>query len=1336
MTLAQPLYLLLLPLLGVLLYLHRNRRSHRELEVGGLHLWRRVAAQHAPNRARWPRWTTALILQALVLLLLALALARPGPAGEGAAAGQGLHTILLLDASRASRATDVGPSRFGAELARAGTLIGGQRRGRVSVLSVSDQVWPLAARRSDLDSVRRSLQAATPTDGVARWEAAAGLVRALVRPGEQTRVVVLASASEAGAALASLRGLPGLSTELEAFGSAQPNAALTRASLMRTPSGTLLLSGAAIQMGKSGPVPLALTLDGRPLATQSLKLPDGRETAFEAELPASSSGVLQLSLKRDVLDADNHAWFVLQSSPPNLKVALVGPASTALSDAVRRALEAIAGVQVVPAATLVGSADAGLQVVTDPAVKGQAQVPTLWLNAAAPANTVAANTAPALPVAWDTLDPLSQGQDWSRFRVASGSGITARPASTALLTGAAGPLLQVQRAPLLEVQVNFDVVGSGWLQRPGFPVFLLRLLREVAPDTGLSLPPACTVGQPCTADAAGGQVVSAQGAAFSLSDGRFLPPTAGIYNQGGRRFAVNRFAGPEALLGAAPAGLPVPSAATPERWPLLLGAALLLLLTEALLARRGQVRHGWRPLLLALAPAALLLLALLDVPLPVPIRSQGTVTLRPGGTPASSGARQDAFLVGHDLNAALALGAAALPAGGGRLLIEDGPWLVGPSSRPLPANVRIERLPGPAPARLALDGPVQVTSGQAFDLHAQFVLDRAGPTTLKLLRGATVAYRDTRTLPAGAGRLTLPLTAEAPGTSGYTLSLTSPDAAALSLSASVAVSVQPGDSVLVVGNQAAGSAPLIRAMTVQGRTARAVSPAQFPSRAADLAGHEAVLLLDVPATALSAAQQAALDEYVRAGGLLVLAGGPHSFGPGGYYGTTLERLSPLSSRVVQDAPKLALGLLLDKSGSMNEGVDGGYSKLDLIKAAGLASAELLNPQSEVAVVAFDSAPKMVVPLQSARDLNTLRAQVNRIEAEGGTQVMRALSAMLKELGRSSAASKHMILLTDGIDGGIFSAETYGNLVGRIRASGITLSTVSVGSGMHVPLMKQLAERGGGVFQATQDWRDVPGLMASDTLKQGRSSVQLGQVAVNWSADSPFPSASAPANLGGYVRTTLKPGATLLAQTATDRVEAQPLAASWRSGLGSVTALPGGLGGWADSWTARPDFPALLSRLLRREDRKRSTPELSLNQSGETLTIAAARKPGELERAVVLDGPAGQQQVRLRAAGDLLTASPPVTQAGGYSVRDAGRQAALGVGWDTSPGLLGRVVAQADAVHGPAPAWTWGWTGAWPVWALLGLGLFLLGLARRYLQPAVGARLKATDSQADSVARIG
>ena len=90
----------------------------------------------------------------------------------------------------------------------------------------------------------------------------------------------------------------------------------------------------------------------------------------------------------------------------------------------------------------------------------------------------------------------------------------------------------------------------------------------------------------------------------------------------------------------------------------------------------------------------------------------------------------------------------------------------------------------------------------------------------------------------------------------------------------------------------------------------------FPG-SAQLAGYDAVILLDVPAGPLHLAGRLALKRYVENGGALLVAGGPFALGKGGYAGTFLEELLPTSIdgpkgfRPASAELKLSGGQLLD-----------------------------------------------------------------------------------------------------------------------------------------------------------------------------------------------------------------------------------------------------------------------------------------------------------------------------------------------------------------------------------------------------------------------------------------
>jgi hypothetical protein len=78
--------------------------------------------------------------------------------------------------------------------------------------------------------------------------------------------------------------------------------------------------------------------------------------------------------------------------------------------------------------------------------------------------------------------------------------------------------------------------------------------------------------------------------------------------------------------------------------------------------------------------------------------------------------------------------------------------------------------------------------------------------------------------------------------------------------------------------------------------------------------------LNVPAIDLDTTQQEQLEEFVQVHGRgLLILGGENAFGPGGYYQTPFERLSPLSSRVPHELPQVAIVYVFDRSGSMSAG---------------------------------------------------------------------------------------------------------------------------------------------------------------------------------------------------------------------------------------------------------------------------------------------------------------------------------------------------------------------------------------------------------------------------------
>ncbi|MER3460767.1 MAG: hypothetical protein C4303_06500, partial [candidate division GAL15 bacterium] len=192
----------------------------------------------------------------------------------------------------------------------------------------------------------------------------------------------------------------------------------------------------------------------------------------------------------------------------------------------------------------------------------------------------------------------------------------------------------------------------------------------------------------------------------------------------------------------------------------------------------------------------------------------------------------------------------------------------------------------------------------------------------------------------------------------------------------------------------AGQGQVADLLRAQGWVVERIPPYRLPGHAADLARYHAVVLEDVSALGLVRPQMEALRDYVRdLGGGLVVVGGPHSFGVGGYARTPLEEVLPVVM-VVQHRmalPSMALVLVLDTSGSMG-GVGSETAKVELAKEVARSVVDLLGEQDLVGVLQFDQGYRWLVPLVPAQDREGIVSQVARLRAGGGTDLLPALRA--------------------------------------------------------------------------------------------------------------------------------------------------------------------------------------------------------------------------------------------------------------------------------------------------------------------------------------------------------
>jgi len=332
---------------------------------------------------------------------------------------------------------------------------------------------------------------------------------------------------------------------------------------------------------------------------------------------------------------------------------------------------------------------------------------------------------------------------------------------------------------------------------------------------------------------------------------------------------------------------------------------------------------------------------------------------------------------------------------------------------------------------------------------------------------------------------------------------------------------------------------------------------------------------------------AALQSYVRdLGRGLVMIGGPHSYGAGGYTNTPLEEVLPVDMGVRDKTkqPDIALVVVIDQSGSMDAchcntfNQSGGTAiqgvrKVDIGKEAILRAVAALQATDSIGVVGFNEAAHWIIRTQPLGNVTSLQDQIAGIQPNGQTNIFAGLDAAVGSLETATATRRHIILLTDGWS----RSGAYDQILARMKAAGITLSTVGAGGGA-APVLAQLAAQGGGRYYPAVNPSSIPDIFLKETqqvsgqqiVEEPFHPVQTGSSPILRGLDAGYPP------LLGYNGTTAKAAAQTILVTGRD----DPLLAQWQYGLGrSVAWTSDTTGRWAKDWLPWRDFSRFASQLV-------------------------------------------------------------------------------------------------------------------------------------------------------------
>ncbi len=557
-----------------------------------------------------------------------------------------------------------------------------------------------------------------------------------------------------------------------------------------------------------------------------------------------------------------------------------------------------------------------------------------------------------------------------------------------------------------------------------------------------------------------------------------------------------------------------------------------------------------------------------------------------------------------------------------------------------------------------LNVPSRVYQGQSFTVTVQVTANHDTAGTLVLYQNRTPVSSREVTLRRGDNTFTFRDTAADTGVVTYEARLISEgDSCAQNDSMGGYVYVQGAPKLLLVeGRQGEGSemAAMLCAAAMQYET---VLPAQLPYDAEQLRQYDGVVLVNVDYDAADEEQWAALDSAVRVLGRgLTVIGGDSSYALGGYRGSKLEEMLPVTIDVRNklDLPSLALMLVIDKSGSMSDGMFG-TTRLELAKEAAMRAAEVLTPNDQVGVIAFDDAAKWVVNLQKAEDVEAIQNQIGTIRPGGGTAFFTALYEATYALMNAQAQQKHIIFLTDGEAGDT----GYLQLCDIMQQNDITLTTVAVGSGADQATLRTLAQQGGGRAYAANEFDNLPKIFTKETYLVSGSYVQNRTFTPVITEQSALTDFDGFPQLSGYLAATEKSLAAV--SLMSDRED--PILAWWQYGAGRVVAfMADSRGAWTSEFLqwdqAAAFYGGMAAFTLPGEEREG---QLTTERQGDALRIVYTAPEGAqtgLSTSVTALLPDGTQtQLALQeSAPGVYEGEIAAAQLGAYALRVEQRDA--------------------------------------------------------------------------------
>jgi uncharacterized membrane protein len=480
--------------------------------------------------------------------------------------------------------------------------------------------------------------------------------------------------------------------------------------------------------------------------------------------------------------------------------------------------------------------------------------------------------------------------------------------------------------------------------------------------------------------------------------------------------------------------------------------------------------------------------------------------------------------------------------------------------------------------------PADIIPREPFDVTAVINSQQAGPAKLSIFRNGELLSHQTVQLNKGKNVYTVKQKVETAGSYAYEAVIEAAGDTVSSNNSSQAFASARGEArIAIVGGDAADTQYLAKALGDEGLHPIVLPPERLQGGRLEVADFDCVILANVEAIRLGQAAMQSLEAAVHDAGVgFIMIGGEHGYGPGGYRGSPVEEMLPVTMEQPQRRviPNGALCLILHTC----EIAEGNY----WAKQIGKAALNVLGPRDYMGVVLYDNNMEhMAIPMQLVQDRGKLHRLIDALQPWDMPSFENAYTEAHKGLKPIAAASKHVVVISDADPSGPSDS-----LVDAMIKDRITISTVAISphGSSDIGRMQRVALRAGGRFYEVTDPTKLPQIFIKEASTIQRSMIIEGDIppVVMGATDAlkGIPGNAIP-TLHGYTLTHPKPlsktsmGALVPKDQSGSENQFDALLVEWTYGLGRTMAFTSDAKNrWASSWVGWENYRKFWSQAVR------------------------------------------------------------------------------------------------------------------------------------------------------------